>query len=142
MRRTTLLLACTLALTLGACSDQALIDRVAQLEASQDRLRASLTELGAPDPDAIAVTEQLTTDVAELSAQAAAIKDALTVLAAAVDEQVLELDGRLTTAELGAADVAATVQQLRSDLTVLTDRVASLVAQLEAHRGDPFGHNG
>lgn len=131
-----------LVLLLAGCADQALIDRVAQLEQADEALRSSLTELGAPDP---AAQEDRDAVRAELEAVAARITDVETsieALTASVDAQGLEVDGRLTTLELQLEEARADLVQLRSDLTTLTDRVSSLETQFDAHRSDPFGHGG
>lgn len=131
-----------LCLALGACTDQALVDRVAQLEQDDQRLRESLTALGAPDPDAEAAAEAARTELEEVAERVARVETGIEALRADLDAQVLDLDDQLTSADLAREELRSLVTELRADLRTLTDRVSSLEAQLDAHRSDPSGHGG
>jgi hypothetical protein len=141
-RALTALTAATALLLLAGCSDQALIDRVAQVESSQDRLRDSLQDLGAPDPDAVATREAAAAEVAVVADALVDVQAALDALQADIAAQGLEVDDRVTAIELRAEELRAQLVQLSSDQTALTDRISSLEAQFGAHRSDPFGHGG
>ena len=152
-RRTTAVLLA--GLVLAACSDDALVSRVASLESSQDRLRETVTELqggDAPDDgigrvDALAVeVEGLLQRVDGLAEQVSAGEEALAgaeETLASIEGQQLDADDRLTALELRQDELAGALedlQALRGQLANLTDRVSSLEVQLEAHRDDPVGH--
>ncbi len=126
---------------LTGCADGALQDRVAELEASQNRLRTSLTELGAPDPDDLAARDAVQAEVVALSTVVTELQSALDALRAEIDTASLETDDRLTRIELEADGVAADVTGLQTTLDTLTSRIASLEAQLDSHRDDPIGHS-
>ena len=132
----------TLVLALSACTDQGLVDRVAQLEQADQRLRESLTALGAPDPDAEAAAEATRAELDEVAERIARTETAIEAMQADLDAQVLDLDDRLTAADLAREELRTEVTQLSADLRTLTDRVSSLEAQLDAHRSDPSGHAG
>lgn len=141
MHTTRLLPVLLLAALVAGCTDQALVDRVAQLEQSDERLRASLTELGGPDDTA---NEDQTAVLAELEAVASritALEADVEALRATDDAQGLEVDGRLTTLELQLAETRATLTQLEGAVAALTDRFTSLEAQFDAHR-DLSSHDG
>lgn len=131
-----------LGVLLVGCTDQALVDRVAQLEQADERLRESLTELGAPDPTADEDQAAVRAELEAVAARITSVEADLEALRASLDAQGLELDGRLTTLELQVGEATAQLTELRADLTTLTDRVSSLEAQFDAHRTDPFGHGG
>lgn len=131
-----------LAVLLLGCTDQALVDRVAQLEQADERLRTSLTELGAPDPDAQQDREAVRAELEAVASRITTVEADIEALAASLDAQGLELDGRLTTLELQLGEARAELVQLQGSVTTLTDRVSSLEAQFDAHRSDPSGHGG
>ena len=126
---------------LAGCTDQALVDRVAQLERSDEQLRSSLTELGAPDTDAQEDRAAVRAELEAVAARITTVETDLEALTAALDTQVLELDGRITTLELQLDETRTELVQLQGALTALTDRVTSLDAQLTAHR-DLSSHDG
>lgn len=127
---------------LAGCSDQALVDRVAQLEAAQDRLRTSIDDLDADDPDATDALGGLGERVDTLGEQLTAVESTIAGLEERAAGDSVDVDGRLTGVELQLDDLRALLTQVEGDLTTLTDRVASLEAQLDSHREDPFGHGG
>lgn len=127
---------------LAGCTDQALVDRIAQLEQSDERLRASLTDLGAPDPEAEQSRAAVRAELEAVAARITAVEADIEAMAATLDAQTLELDERLTTAELRLDEATARLVELENQLVTLTDRVSSLEAQFDAHRSDPSGHGG
>ena len=127
---------------LAGCTDQALVDRVAELEAADERLRDSLQDVGAPDPQAQADAEAAQAELEATAARISEVETSIEALQADLDAQVLELDGRTTTTELQLDEARASLTELRADLSTLTDRVNSLEAQFDAHRSDPSGHGG
>lgn len=129
-----------LAVLLIGCTDQALVDRVAQLEQADERLRSSLTELGAPDTSAQEDRAAVRAELEAVAARITAIEADIEAVTASLDAQGLELDGRITTLELQLGEATSDLVQLQAALTTLTDRVSSLEAQFDAHRTDPFGH--
>lgn len=144
-----LLLSATLVMglvALAGCTNQGLVDRVAQLEQADERLRESLTDLGAPDPDAETRAEAVRAELEAVAARITAVETDIEALRAALDAQVLELDGRITTAELQLEELRASVTTVSSDLATLTSRVNSLEEQLDAHQQDhelgPSGQGG
>lgn len=136
------LAAVLLTAALAGCTDQALVDRVAQLEQADERLRASLTELGASEPAAEDDGAAVLAELEAVAERITAVEADLEALAAAADAQGLELDGRLTTLELQVSETRSALTQLEGAVTTLTDRVTSLEAQFDAHRADPSGHGG
>lgn len=137
--RTAAVLAIAGVLTTG-CTDQALVDRVAELEAADERLRSSLSELGAPDPEAEEARRSTRAEVDAAVERLDTLEEQVTTIQESVDTQGLEADDRLTALELQLDELRATITTLRGDLTTLTDRVSSLEAQFDAHRTDPAGH--
>ncbi len=131
-----------LVVLLVGCTDQALVDRVAQLEQADERLRSSLTELGAPDPAAQEDREALLAELEAVSGRITAVEAELEAVAASIDAQGLEVDDRITTLELQLGEATSDLVALEAALTTLTDRVSSLEAQFDAHRTDPSGHAG
>lgn len=129
-------------LALGGCTDQALVDRVAELEAADERLRSSLTDLGAPDPADQARADAARAELESVAGRITDVEGAIDKLRADLDGQTLELDGRVTTTELQLDELDVELVQLRTDLNTLTDRVSLLEARLDAHEDDPFGHGG
>lgn len=125
---------------LAGCTDEALVDRIARLERANEELRDSLTDLGAPDPEAEESREAVLAELEAVASRITAVEADIEATRASLDAQGLELDDRLTTNELQLEEARAELQELRTDLTTLTDRVSSLEAQLDAHRSDPFGH--
>ena len=140
MRRPVQVLLALLAAGAVGCTDQALVDRVAQLERNNEELRESLTDLGAPDPEAEQSREALLAELEAVAARITAVETDVEAIRANIDAQSIELDDRLTTGELQLEEARAQLQELQSNLVTLTDRVSSLEAQLDAHRSDPFGH--
>ena len=145
----TVAIACLAAAALAGCTDPALVDRVAAMERSQDQLRASLVEMGAPDPAAVAAREALAAEVAAVGADVTALADELTVLATTVDELraqlesgQLEDDERLTALELQLAELGTSLTTVRDGLDALTDETGSLEVQLDSHVDDPGAHAG
>ena len=130
-----------LLVVLAGCTDQALVDRVAQLERADEDLRSSLNELGAPDPDDEEDRAALLAEVEAVAARITAVEADVEALTASLDAQGLELDGRVTTLELQLEETRVELVQLQGALTALTDRVTSLDAQLDAH-ADLSGHDG
>lgn len=131
---------CLGALLAGCAADGALQDRVAELEASQNRLRSSLTELGAPDPDDLAARDAVQAEVATLSGVVTELQSSLDALRGQIDDASLETDDRLTRIELEADGIAADLTGMQTTIDTLTSRIASLEAQLDSHRDDPVGH--
>lgn len=129
-------------LVVGGCTDQALVDRVARLEAADESLRSSLTDLGAPDPAEQQDREAVRAEVEAVAARITEVETTIEAMAADLDAQGLEADDRMTALELQLEEARADLVQLRSDLTTLTDRVSSLETQFDAHRSDPSGHGG
>jgi outer membrane murein-binding lipoprotein Lpp len=128
-------------LLLTGCADSALTDRVAEIEASQERLRTSLTEMGAPDPDVLAARDAAAAEVAVMSTTVTTLQTTLDALLLDLGASALEADGRLTTTELEADELRARVTELTTAINVLTSELASVEAQLDAHRDDAFGHS-
>lgn len=138
----TLVLLPLLALPLAACTDDGLVDRVEQLEQADERLRESLVDVGAPDPEAEATRAAVQAEIEDLRTAVADVEAGLEEARAGAEAQSLEVDDRLTTVELQLDDARARLGELEGALTTLTDRVSSLEAQFDAHRGDPSGHGG
>ena len=126
----------------AGCTDQALVDRVAALEASQERLRASLDEVDAPDPDEAAAREQLTTRIESITTTIGELEGSVAGLRTDVDEGSLVADDRLTAVELQLEQLSADLSELTTTLQALTDRTSSLEVQLDAHRDQPAAHAG
>lgn len=122
------------------CTDQALVDRVARLEQNDEDLRDALTDLGAPDPEAEQSRAAVRAELEAAASRLTEVEASIEALRETIDAQGLDLDDRITTNQLQLEEARAELQQLRTDLTTLTDRVSSLEAQLDAHRSDPFGH--
>ena len=141
MRRPVLLLVLLVGMVgLGGCTDQAVVDRIARLEEADEELRDSLTDLGAPDPEAEQGREAVLAELEAVASRITTVETDIEALRATLEAQGLELDDRLTTNELQLEEARAQLQGLRTDLLTLTDRVSSLEAQLDAHRSDPSGH--
>lgn len=134
MRRPVLVLLVLLAVAASGCTDQGIVDRIARLEQADEELRDSLTDLGAPDPDAEQSRAAVLAELEEVAARITSVETDIEALRATMDEQGLELDDRLTTTELQLDEATVQLQELRTDLSTLTDRVSSLEAQFEAHQ--------
>jgi ABC-type transporter Mla subunit MlaD len=146
-------------LLVSACgADEGLVARVADLERSQQLLRATVEqEAPTPDTDAAAPAAELevlagrldelraaldTVDAA-VAATAAAREDDLTAAGAraeAVDGLLGDVGDRADAAVARAAALEQVAAGLRQDLNDVTDQVASLRAQFVAHRDDPDAH--
>lgn len=140
MRRPVLVVLVLLVAGAVGCTDQALVDRVAQLERNDEQLRDALTDLGAPDPEAEESREAVLAELEAVAARITAVETDVEAVRANLDAQSIELDDRLTTDELQLEEARAQLQELQSNLVTLTDRVSSLEAQLDAHRSDASGH--
>lgn len=141
MRRPVLLLLVLLLVPgVAGCTDEALVDRVARLEQNDEELRDSLTDLGAPDPEAEESRAAVRAELEAVAALVTEVEAEVEAIRETVDVQGLELDDRITTSELQLEEARAGLQQLQTDLATLTDRVSSLEAQFDAHRTDPSGH--
>ena len=138
--RSLLLALLALSLGLAGCTDQAVIDRIARLEQTDEELRDSLTDLGAPDPEAQRSREAVLAELEAVAARITAVETDIEALRATTDAQSLEVDDRLTTTELQLEEARAQLQQLRTDLDTLVSRVNSLETQFDDHRSNPFGH--